>query len=68
MNSSRLAVCLGAALLVLAGSLHAGTNDSVAGEKFDSGPGQLPRHSKWADVTDKHPLAMRDAGTAVAAR
>lgn len=109
MNSRLLAVCLGAALVAISGPLHAGTNDSVAGEKvdsglgelphyaqwadpsgkgaagvkrpavvaigavvvgekIDSGLGQLPHYSRWADVTGKHPLAMRDAATAVAAR
>jgi hypothetical protein len=28
----------------------------VAGEKLDSGLGELPHYSKWADPTGKNPL------------
>ena len=33
----------------------------VAGEKVDSGLGELPHYSKWADTTGKNPIQAKAA-------
>ena len=53
MHSRQLAVFVAAALVVAASSLHADTGPQVVGEKVDSGLGQLPHYSQWADPTGK---------------
>lgn len=48
-------------LLIAAGLVAAGpVLADVAGQKLDSGLGELPHYSKWADTTGRYPL-----GTAV---
>lgn len=46
---------LAAALLFAAGTAAAGAND-VAGKKLDSGLGELPHYSQWADKSGRDPL------------
>jgi hypothetical protein len=51
-----MCVLLGAGAVsadVVAGPVH------VTGEKLDSGLGDLPHYSKWADPTGKNPLQAR---------
>jgi hypothetical protein len=38
-----------------------GTQVQVSGEKIDSGLGDLPHYSKWADPTGRNPLQARVA-------
>lgn len=49
------ALCL-PAVPVLAGPA------AVAGQKLDSGLGELPHYSKWADPSGRHPMGTRVLG------
>jgi hypothetical protein len=48
-----LHLSLAAALAVLAGPVVAGSGTTVAGQKLDSGLGQLPHYSTWADPSGR---------------
>jgi hypothetical protein len=60
-GSLRIRLCT-AVLYVVAGPALCGTDASVAGQKLDSGLGDLPRHSRWVDPTGRHPLGCRVVG------
>jgi hypothetical protein len=60
---NHLVVALSAAVLALAaGPALPGPAASVAGEKLDSGLGDLPHYSTWADPTGRNPMGNRIVG------
>ena len=60
---TRLCVSLSAAVLILAaGPALSGSAASVAGQKLDSGLGELPHYSTWADPSGRNPMGRRVAG------
>ena len=64
MNSRQLAAVIAAALVVAVGSLSAGTDPRVPGEKIDSGLGELPHYLEWADAKGRNPLRLQHAAKA----
>jgi hypothetical protein len=60
-TSLRISLCA-AVLSVAAGPALCGTDASVAGQKLDSGLGDLPHHSKWVDPTGRYPMGHRVVG------
>lgn len=52
------------ALTLIVGPTHAAgpATTPVAGQKLDSGLGELPHYSKWADPTGRQPLQATVAG------
>lgn len=63
--SISIAAPLAAAVCLLATPVMAadagGSAVRVTGEKVDSGLGDLPHYSKWADPTGKNPMQARTA-------
>ena len=63
--SISIAAPLAAAVCMLATPVMAadagGSAVRVTGEKMDSGLGDLPHYSKWADPTGKNPMQARAA-------
>ena len=60
---TRLCVSLSAAVLILvAGPALSGPAAFVAGQKLDSGLGDLPHYSTWADPSGRNPMGSRVAG------
>lgn len=58
-----LALTLAAAALFLtAGPTLAAPDTAVAGQKLDSGLGELPNYSQWTDPTGRHPMGERVLG------
>ena len=51
-----------AALIAAAGPALAGPPAFVAGQKLDSGVGELPHYRNWADPSGRNPKGNRVAG------
>ncbi|MBI5716213.1 MAG: hypothetical protein HZC37_00810 [Burkholderiales bacterium] len=49
-------------LIALAALCVAVSASAVEGQKLDSGLGELPHYSQWADKTGRQPVAVRVAG------
>lgn len=60
---AKLCVSLSAALLIVAsGPALSGPAAVVAGQKIDSGLGELPHYSTWADPKGRNPIGNRVVG------
>lgn len=60
---TRLCLTLSAAAVLLAaGPALSGPDTAVPGQKIDSGLGELPHYSKWADPSGRHPMGHRVLG------
>jgi hypothetical protein len=54
---------LGATVLLgLCASAWSGTDVNMPGQKIDSGLGELPHYSTWADRSGRYPLGYRVVG------
>ena len=57
--SLSIAACLASALCAAASAAPDAAPARVAGEKIDSGLGELPHYSLWADPSGKTPMRSR---------
>lgn len=61
--NARLPFSLAAVFLLLAaGPAQSGPDAFVPGQKLDSGLGDLPHYTKWADPTGRQPMSYRVLG------
>jgi hypothetical protein len=62
MKTHLLAAIAALALLSAAGPARSGPDAFVAGQKLDSGLGELPHYSKWADPSARTPARTHVPG------
>jgi hypothetical protein len=62
MNTTFLAALTAAVLLSAAAPALSGPDAFVAGQKLDTGLGELPHYSKWADPTGRNAARVSVAG------
>ena len=62
MNIRPLASLVCAVLLASSGSAWSEPSHKAVGEKIDSGLGELPPYSEWADPTGRYPYGYKIVG------
>lgn len=62
MKTLMLASATAAALLFATGPAMSVTGAAVAGQKIDSGLGELPHHRDWSDPAGRLPMGTRVLG------
>lgn len=62
MKMHLCALLAAAALGLSASPALSGPDTGVAGQKLDSGLGELPHYSQWVDPTGRYPLGHRVVG------